>query len=480
MSSFDRQHDPNLEPLPVATLASRSYASALTLAAGLAWIVFGVEGGVLALFLAAIPGSILISAGVAGFFWPSEERVAQMASFGAAIALAAVLPQLLLLGFGPTLFAAALSMAAFIATGTVALRQLPRVPEVPDPVASLGLGAKVALDDALFGSVGLFAGPLVDDDLRRSGAELDGLIEYFDSMGWIEKPEEFHRRPPPLDTPRFRNERVLGIEYEHLSFESEYEPSEVEPGRDRWLSRTANREGHAYVLRHPGQPRPWMVCINGAGTGYPITDVPSFKKAYHERFGLNLLIPVLPLHGPRRISMIPRQFSDVAEIIHLEAQAMWDIRRLISWIRAEGGTKIGVGGLSLGGYTTALLTTLESNLECAIAGIPPSDFGKLMFRHLDRSTVRAYGAVGLDEGRVGTALRVVSPLAVPTLLSADRLAIFAGIADQIVPPDQVRALAEHWGEPRCEWYQGGHLSFAREPVVADLVRSTLDSAGMLD
>lgn len=33
-------------------------------------------------------------------------------------------------------------------------------------------------------------------------------------------------------------------------------------------------------------------------------------------------------------------------------------RMLLGWIRAQGATAVGVKGLSLGGYTTALLTTL--------------------------------------------------------------------------------------------------------------------------
>jgi esterase/lipase len=38
---------------------------------------------------------------------------------------------------------------------------------------------------------------------------------------------------------------------------------------------------------------------------------------------------------------------------------MWDIRRILHWIRAQGAPSVGVHGVSLGGYQTALLAALE-------------------------------------------------------------------------------------------------------------------------
>ena len=84
---------------------------------------------------------------------------------------------------------------------------------------------------------------------------------------------------------------------------------------------------------------------------------------YHKILGLNVLIPVLPLHGPRRIG---RRSGDgflggeVLDTVHAETQAIWDIRRMIGWLRGQGALSVGATGLSLGGYTTALLAGIEA------------------------------------------------------------------------------------------------------------------------
>ena len=71
----------------------------------------------------------------------------------------------------------------------------------------------------------------------------------------------YHREPPPLEAPQIRDREVRlrggRVHYEHVSFDSEYEPYAEEPGRERWLSYERNQTAHAWVLRQPSsEPRP--------------------------------------------------------------------------------------------------------------------------------------------------------------------------------------------------------------------------------
>jgi hypothetical protein len=288
--------------------------------------------------------------------------------------------------------------------------------------------------------------------------------------------------PPALEAPRIERARSRGVGYEHLSFDSGYEPQTGEPGRERWLSYARNRRAHAWVLRHPGPPRPWLVCIHGYQMGWPLLDLSVFVPEYfHRRLGLNLVMPTLPLHGLRKVGRRSGDgfiAGDALDTIHAEAQAMWDIRRLLSWVRQQDAPALGALGLSLGGYNTALLACLEDDLACAIAGVPLTDFTRAIFRHGPPLHMQDATRRGVDEARIRRLKRVISPLELEPRLPRDRRYIFGAIGDRLVPPDQVRDLWLHWGHPRIEWYAGGHLTFRGHARVRRLVREGLRESGL--
>jgi len=165
--------------------------------------------------------------------------------------------------------------------------------------------------------------------------------------------------------------------------------------------------------------------------------------------------------------------GDALNTVHAMAQAMWDLRRILGWIRTQDPAGVGAYGLSLGGYTVSLLATLEADLDCVIAGIAPSDFVELGRRHTHPliSALARYGAPPEHEAR--STLRVISPLAAPARVPWANRYVFGGLADRMVPRRQVRALWEHWGRPRLAWYNGSHLSFRGEREVRALLREAL-------
>jgi hypothetical protein len=275
--------------------------------------------------------------------------------------------------------------------------------------------------------------------------------------------------------------RIGGREVEILRFESGYAPREGEPGRERWLGYSPCRDGWAYVVRSGGAGRPWLVCTNGYRMGYAAIDVRVFAR-FFETLGLNVLIPVLPLHGPRRRSVHSGTGFlglDVVDTLHAEAQAVWDIRRLLGWIRAQEPAAIGAFGLSLGGYTTALYSSLEGGLSCAILGIPLADIPRMLVRHAVPEQLQLALAQGYSFERAREILRVVSPMSyAPQVPRAGRM-IFGAVADRLVTPDQVRDLWRHWEEPEILWYQGGHVTFRAERSVFAGIDHTLRANGLV-
>ena len=69
--------------------------------------------------------------------------------------------------------------------------------------------------------------------------------------GWNDDPASYHGTPPPLEVIRFDEFRSRFIPYRHMRFDSGYAPHPGEPGRARWMSYTANRTAHAWLLKHP-------------------------------------------------------------------------------------------------------------------------------------------------------------------------------------------------------------------------------------
>jgi hypothetical protein len=308
-------------------------------------------------------------------------------------------------------------------------------------------------------------------------------LALFRARGYLETPESYHRTPPSHTEVELRPARVRGNDSEHLRFESGYEPNDGEPGRDRYLSYAPPRTGHAWVKRHAGAERPWLICVHGYQMGSPLVDFGAFRPEWlHQRLGLNLLLPVLPLHGPRKIRRISGDgflAGDLLDTVHALAQTAWDLRRVTSWLRAQGATQIGVFGLSLGGYSAALLSCFEKDLACAIAGIPASDFARLSWRHGQPDSLRRAEEMGVGIGETVNLKKVVSPLVLVPRVDRARRYIFGGTADQLVPPDQVRDLWTHWERPKLHWYPGAHVTFGMHPPVRRFIDDALRESGLV-
>ena len=267
-----------------------------------------------------------------------------------------------------------------------------------------------------------------------------------------------------------------------MSFDSRYEPHAGEPGRERWLGYTANDRVYALMLRHR-EPRPWLVCVHGAQMGRAALDLTLFRAwQLHEDLGLNVALPVLPTHGPRARASEGRGVSpggNLLDNVHAAAQAVWDIRRLLSWIRSqEPDSPIGLNGMSLGGYIASLVASLDDGLTCAILGVPVVDLVELLGRHAGLSHDDPRRQILTFAKPIG---RMISPLALSPRVPMQGRFIYAGVADRLVHPrEQVTGLWVHWGRPEIVWYQGGHTGFFQSRSVQRFVQDALVRSGLVD
>lgn len=353
--------------------------------------------------------------------------------------------------------------------------------ELPIARPTIALAAQAFRDEVVL--MGLKARRPVSrlDAFEHITSEVVAGLEFYGNNGWLKRPKGFFVKPPVLSQVSVRKVKGRRGSLYRIFFDSGYTPHPGEPGAQRWATYTADNREYALLLRHP-EPRPWLVCVHGTEMGRAALDLALFRSwKLHEELGLNVVMPVLPMHGPRardlpKSAVFPGE--DVLDDVHATAQAVWDIRRLLSWIRLqEPQSLIGLNSLSLGGYIAALVASLEKGLTCAILGVPVADLVGLLARH---------SGLGRDDPRRDTMQlaapigRMVSPLSLAPLVPMSGRFIYAGIADQVVHPrEQVTRLWEHWGKPEIVWYPGGHTGFFRAQPVQRFVWDALLQSGLL-
>ena len=354
--------------------------------------------------------------------------------------------------------------------------------ELPVARPTIALATQAFLDEIVLTGFRLLRSAPDATRLAWITREVIAALGFYGQQGWLEKSEGFFAAPPALTDVTVRTVTNMGRPYERLFFDSGYEPHAGEPGRERWLSYTGNNREYGLMLRHR-QPRPWLVCVHGAEMGRAALDPILFHAWHlHSDLGLNVVLPVLPMHGPRARGLpkgVAFPSEDVLDQVHGAAQAVWDIRRLLSWIRSQQpDSMIGLNGISLGGYLTSLVASLDDGLTCAILGVPAVDLVELVGRHAGLSGHDALGRTMRLAKPVG---RMISPFALTPRVPMQGRFIYAGIADRLVHPrDQVTRLWQHWGRPQIHWYSGGHTGFFRSRPVQRFIDDALVQSGLVD
>jgi hypothetical protein len=360
--------------------------------------------------------------------------------------------------------------------------------ELPTARPTLSLATHALRDELVLTGL-LFRRPVSDPHaFEEFNREITEAVEFYGEQGWLDKPEGFFPAPPPLTDVEVRSFTRRNRTHERLTFDSGYQPHPGEPGAERYASYTANQRGYGLMLRHPenpGQPgpRPWLICVHGTEMGRAELDLAVFRARHlHQDFGLNIVLPVLPMHGPRsrglpKGAVFPGE--NIMDDVHATAQSVWDIRRVMAWIRSEQpGARIGLNSISLGGLIAGLVASLDDDLTCAILGVPPSDMIELLNRHsgLSRNDPRNKT---LELARpIG---RMISPLSMEPKVPPKGRFIYAGMADRIVHPrEQVIQIWEHWGRPDIGWYHGGHTGFFQARPVQRYVDAAVVQSGLVD
>lgn len=248
-----------------------------------------------------------------------------------------------------------------------------------------------------------------------------------------------------------------------LSFDSPFQA--VNPQlRDRYGRQKRNLKAYAQYWSHDDGPRPTICVIHGFMADPYWLNRRFFALPWFYRQGYDILLYTLPHHGRRQARFSPFSghglfASGIAHINESMAHAVHDFRIFLDHLEERGVNKFGVTGISLGGYTSSLLATVEDRLHFSIPNVPVVSLADLVLEWFPisaaiKSVLKATGT-SIREAR--HMLAVHSPLTYQPLIPRDRLMVIAGAGDRLAPPKHARLLWDHWDRPAIHWFPGNHL-----------------------
>jgi pimeloyl-ACP methyl ester carboxylesterase len=351
---------------------------------------------------------------------------------------------------------------------------IPELSEL-DPRSRLLLHGSVATDLVLRTAVGAVVSAVVLPGVTRAERR---RLEFYADLADAHDVGAVFARPPEVEvtaTSRTAPD-VPGVQVDVLRFESPFVALNPEV-REDYASHVPNRTGYAQHWRHPDGPRPTLCVIHGFGASPAWFNSSFFSLRTFFDEGWDVLLYTLPFHGARRgtpgltngLELFAHGFAGFSEaLIH----AVHDFRVLLDYLERYGAPRVGVTGLSLGGYIAGMLGASDSRLDFVIPNAAISSIPAALphWFPVNIAATLALRLNGSPTDLLDRALMVHSPLNYPPLIPKDRLMVVGGLGDRLAAPEQSLLLWEHWDRPRIHWFLGSHLlHFGRHGYFDDML-----------
>ncbi|MBI3224126.1 MAG: alpha/beta fold hydrolase, partial [Mycolicibacterium cosmeticum] len=258
-------------------------------------------------------------------------------------------------------------------------------------------------------------------------------------------------------------------EVRNIRFQSSFEA--VNPAlRDQRRSYSRNNVVHAQHWVHRDGPRPTLCVIHGfMGSPYLLNGL-FFALPWFYRSGYDVLLYTLPFHGPRAEKHSPYSgygyFADgMAGFAEAMAQAVHDFRSVLDHLEHTGVDRIALTGMSLGGYTAALIASVDDRIQAVIPNVPVVTPEAAFDDWFPANKLVSLGnrITHIDKAKSDAATAFHSPLNYRPLVPRDRRLIIAGLGDRMAPPQQAEALWRHWDRCAFHWFPGNHILHVSQP-----------------
>ncbi|MBV8964696.1 MAG: alpha/beta hydrolase, partial [Mycobacteriaceae bacterium] len=261
-----------------------------------------------------------------------------------------------------------------------------------------------------------------------------------------------HADPPPLRIRAIRRRQIAGLRYERLQFEHDSRLPGVLTDQGFGGSAIAG----AYLCRHDGGPRPWVVWVHGAGQGQPLDLLMSRAGRLHHTLGFNVALPIQPGHGFRRTAWPVYPDREPLANVAGMMRAVSEVRAIVRWIEPEA-SGIAVSGVSMGSPVAALVSQLETRVDAVAVYAPILGLNAMIAHHLARGgpSSERFRPL-LQSADVSAITSVIDPVALEPLPPPQRRLVVGARNDQMALRAPALALHERWGG-QLYWYDGSHV-----------------------
>lgn len=313
-------------------------------------------------------------------------------------------------------------------------------------------------------SAAALPGLLNPAQLREERARFDFYCRYTDAASV----HDFFREPDAVQ--RIHRDKAAPWhfrpddgEVHALHFASPFTP--VNPSmRDSYLRHERNRTAWAQHWQHADGPRPTIIVVHGFVADPYWLNTRFLALPWFYKQGYDVLLYTMPFHGKRQTRLSPFSGSGffrygLSHVNEAFAHTIHDLRIFMRYLRSIGVTRIGATGISLGGYTSALLSCLDEDLGFVIPNVPVVSLIDLMLGWFPLN-VEVTGAMrrqGLSITDLRHMTAMHSPLNWPCRVPAAQRLIIGGAGDRFVPPKQIGLLWQHWNTCDLHWFPGNHL-----------------------
>lgn len=288
-------------------------------------------------------------------------------------------------------------------------------------------------------------------------------LRFYESLAWAGDASQVFL-PPPGNI-AIQEQELPGAEIRRIQLRFTSPFQSLNPyARPRFEAMRRNTFAYAQYWCHGDEPRPTLILIHGFAADPHWLNAHALSLAGFYQRGYDILLFTFPHHGRRaeRASWFSGQGlfgNGLVSFNEAPLHAIQDLRVFIDYLQGRGVEHIGVAGISLGGYTAALLAAVDARLAYCIPIVPavsPID-AFLEWQPTGLLLSRLMRNQGVSVAEMRGLLAVHNPLTYSSPMDGRRMLIIGGAGDRVTMPRHLRLLQRHWPGSTLHWFPGNHI-----------------------